>query len=223
MDIPKIFHSNPSGSRCIFKHEVTPQNETSSLSPLSQHIVQENSLFSQRLSQLQDEDKILALEQELAVLRNLARAPHPPESKVQTKLQTRQNPKHAASKAEVLKIPPRPSKIPTPVSAPVKSKKKTAKIPWVHMSKHLSSQEMPLQELTGAQLNWLRSCPKTLPICPSTQHLKKPSANAEENYSHAESYFTEEKIEHMKQIIKFLASSHQNLKRTCSLNHTFLS
>ena len=61
--------------------------ETSELSPLIQSIVQENSLFSQRLSQA--EDKISALEQELATLRNLVRAF--PSTKPNTDVKTTRN------------------------------------------------------------------------------------------------------------------------------------
>ena len=136
------------GSRCIFKHEVTPQNETSTLSPLIQHIVQENSLFSQRLSQA--EEKIFALEQELTALRNLVRAPHSPESKSQPMIQPRQNPKHAASKTEVPKIPPRPTNktIPNlprknPLERPAEQK---SKLPWIKSAVRISQKRPKLRK-----------------------------------------------------------------------------
>jgi len=161
----------------------------------------------------QAEYKILALEQELAVLRNLVRAPPPPEAKVQPKFQTRPNPNLAASKAEVLKAPPQPTKRPTPVSPPAKPKKKTAKIPWVQTSKHSSSQVVPLKELsalayrephklpttilqhnerTDAHKTWPKFRAKVIPSCPPTRSLKEPSANTEEKSSCATTLLTEE-------------------------------
>ena len=74
----------------------------------------------------------------------MGRAPPPPESKVQAKFQTRPNPNLAASKAEVLKAPPQPTKRPTPVSPPAKPKKitastspklRSAKLPWIAATK----------------------------------------------------------------------------------------
>ena len=138
------------GPRCIFKHETNPHVETSELSPLIQSIVQENSLFSQRLSQA--EDKISALEQELAALRNLVRAS--PSTKPNTDVKTTRNTHSTMKNAKAHDQPPvlepsnsAPSTF-APMSTPKPSKLMTrppvlkSRLPWIKSVKR-ATQKLP--------------------------------------------------------------------------------